>query len=108
MTYKEYFYTVIKPRLVEMAIDGTLPLDMNELCFENFPEVKENRIVWGWSIEDVHTRAKMHDLELNDKDAEEILEIFEHRGDASVCISWDTMDYAIHEWLHIKSINPAG
>lgn len=33
---KKFFYDVIKPRLVEMAIDDTLPHDMNELSIESF------------------------------------------------------------------------
>jgi hypothetical protein len=37
-TNREFFETVIKPRLIQMTIDGTLPSDMNELHFETFGE----------------------------------------------------------------------
>lgn len=35
MTHRDFFYKFIKPRLVEMAIDCSLPSDMNELQFED-------------------------------------------------------------------------
>jgi hypothetical protein len=35
---RDFFYDVIKPKLVEMAIDCTLPMDMNELDEYHFDE----------------------------------------------------------------------
>jgi len=37
-TQKEYFEKVIKPQLVKMATNGTLPLDMNQLTFSDFED----------------------------------------------------------------------
>jgi hypothetical protein len=36
MYEKEYFDKIVKPKLIEMAINGTLPSDMNELDFNDF------------------------------------------------------------------------
>ena len=41
MDARQFFYGIIKPRLVDMAIQGTLPLDLNELSFEDFEPVPE-------------------------------------------------------------------
>jgi len=35
---RKFFLQVIHPKLVEMAIDMTLPMDMNELCYSHFEE----------------------------------------------------------------------
>lgn len=39
---KDFFNVVIKPRLIEMAIDNTLPMDMNELHYHAFEERATN------------------------------------------------------------------
>jgi len=36
---KEFFNKVIKEGLISMAIDGTLPSDMNELNYTDFDEL---------------------------------------------------------------------
>lgn len=38
---KRFFNAVILPKLVEMAIDGTLPSDMNELDYSYFEKEAE-------------------------------------------------------------------
>jgi hypothetical protein len=42
MTNREFFDTMIKPKLVAMAIDCTLPSDMNELYFELFEDEEDD------------------------------------------------------------------
>jgi hypothetical protein len=38
---KDFFDEVIKPKLIEMAIDCTLPMDMNELHSSMFDQEAE-------------------------------------------------------------------
>jgi len=35
---KDFINKVINPKLIEMAIDGSLPIDMNEMCYSHFEE----------------------------------------------------------------------
>lgn len=39
MTLMEFFYGVVKPQIIQQAIDGTLPYDLNDLEID-FPETE--------------------------------------------------------------------
>lgn len=95
-----YFEEVIKPTLIKMAQDGTLPLDLNELRYEQFP--KRVEFVCGWSIADVHTVAKNRHEIISDEDAEEILGLVEERVDMRVGVLWDVIEDAYDNWFKIK------
>lgn len=45
-----------------------------------------------WCVEDVKARAKERGKKISDKQAEEIVDDLEHNHDASIGISWDTID----------------
>jgi hypothetical protein len=53
-----------------------------------------------WSTEDVLWQAEQLDLELTEEQADDILEIIEHRHDASVGINWDVISFHIENYLN--------
>jgi hypothetical protein len=52
-----------------------------------------------WSTEDVLWQSEQLDLELTEEQADDILEIIEHRHDASVGINWDVISFLIENYL---------
>lgn len=64
-----------------------------------FCDAQDRRHYWllVWSIEDVKSQAESNDLELTDKQAEEILEYFQNHYDYVWETSWAVMDASIEE-----------
>ena len=52
-----------------------------------------------WSIDDVHNRAENAGLKLTDAEAVEILAHVENSHDASHGITWEHIDYAMHDFI---------
>jgi len=51
-----------------------------------------------WSREDVIGRAKEKGITLTDKETDEILDDIDRHHDATLGITWDTIDCAIDDW----------
>jgi len=86
----------IKEVLVQLAVDDKLPLDLNELDSTIFAFADQNDTIGGWSLEDVYHKAKEMERELSEEDAINIFSELEHRFDASIGISWDTVEFCIN------------
>ena len=56
---------------------------------------KELHIVWN--VEDVMTQAENDGMEMDEDEAQEILEVMEHRHDCSIGMSWDVISIIIAE-----------
>lgn len=52
-----------------------------------------------WSIEDVISRGKDRRMTITKEQAEEIIDMVDRKQDATLGISWDTIDAAIDEIL---------
>lgn len=59
---------------------------------------------FGFSIDDVITRAEENGYSLEESDAVAILERLLHKGDMSVGVSWDTIDTLIKEYCDLNDI----
>ena len=51
----------------------------------------------GWCADDVMHRASEMDVKITQKEAEEIIDSVEHNFDASLGVSWDTIEWAIED-----------
>jgi len=49
----------------------------------------------GWHVQDIIERAKENDIQLDEKDALEVLEYLDQHFDAEVGINWEVIDNAI-------------
>lgn len=70
---RDFFLVVIQPKLVKMAIDGSLPTDMNELCYSHFEDEANiyNRV--GEPITKKMIDTAMECLCMTVEDAERVL-----------------------------------
>lgn len=50
-----------------------------------------------WQADDVEMRAEERDIELTPEQVGDILHLLDHKHDASLGVSWDTIDYYIDE-----------
>lgn len=110
---KDFVNEVILPKLVKMAIDGTLPLDITQLSSFDFDkeasEFNINRphrkLYCGWMIEDAEhmfkqmqvDEGKFKDVEYTIELGEEIMDLVDNRFDADYGVTWDSIRYAIEE-----------
>lgn len=51
-----------------------------------------------WSVEDVKTQAESRNLKIDDEQAEAIIERIDAKHDASIGISWDTIDCYLDDY----------
>ena len=73
----------------------TIKAEITKLkCNDN---LNEHVCVIVWSIDDVLERAYAKKVKISEKEAEEILDKMEYNHDASVGISWDTIDIYISD-----------
>lgn len=71
----------IKKILIDMAIDCTLPSDMNELDETIFSFCDEDEDTWnGYSIEDIKSHCED---DLTDDEAKEVLDIIKRKCDCN-------------------------
>ena len=62
--------------------------------------VSEDRSVFGFHVEDVINYGKGEmDYIVSKKEAEEILDLLENKGDLSIGISWETLEYFIDKYF---------
>jgi len=52
----------------------------------------EHIAVTIWSTEDVKERAKERKIKITEKQAEELIDRIDHKQDATMGITWDTID----------------
>jgi hypothetical protein len=96
----------IKEILIEMAIECTLPSDMNELdtdvfaCIdEMLPDESEE---WnGYTLDSIVEHLEDNDNYFTKKNASEVLEILKHKSDANMT-HWDNLDMAYDRWQESK------
>ena len=51
----------------------------------------------GWCADDVMHKAKEMEAEITQREAEEIIDSIEHNFDASLGVTWDTIEWAIDD-----------
>lgn len=112
---KLFLEAVVLPKLVEMAINDTLPLDMTQLSSYDFEEetiafnesqgiIPEERKICYWTLADVeHVVDEYNEdddnepIEYTDELGHEVLDIVEDRFDANYGVSWDDLRNALEE-----------
>jgi hypothetical protein len=61
---------------------------------------KEHIAVAVWSEEDVLERAKERTMKITKEEARDIIDRIDRRQDATIGITWDTIDYYLDELEH--------
>jgi hypothetical protein len=59
---------------------------------QNYNKPNEHICLIIWNVEDVLGRAKDRGMKITKNEAEEIIDIMEHRHDATIGVTWDTID----------------
>lgn len=110
---RKFVDEVILPKLVNMAIDCTLPMDMTELSSYHFDEEAEKfnaenpevrKICW-WSLADVEhvvdeyneDEDNQDEITYSDELGHIVLDLVEDRFDANYGVSWDNLRDALED-----------
>lgn len=59
----------------------------------------------GWCADDVMQRASQMEVKITQREAEEIIDSVAHNHDATIGVSWDTIEWAIEEHIEQRERN---
>ncbi len=68
-----------------------------EEVYRRLADIEGHVAVAIWQREDVFDMAKRLDIEITEEQADEILDEMDHRQDAEVGISWDTIEFYLQD-----------
>ena len=87
-------------KLVELASNDQLPLDLNELSPSHFDFLDEKENIGGFNRLDIRTMAEEQmNKDITEEQVNEVFATLERQFDASIGISWDTIEHQINEVL---------
>jgi len=89
--------------ILDNMINGLDEDSFIDEVIEGLKEIKElistpDIIYIAWGVEDVLMRAGEREIAISDENARRVLEKIKHYHDASIGISWDTIDYWLDEY----------
>ena len=101
VTYGDYKYPV--NTAIECVTCGMVLIDLSPNQTIGVDNNDGKTINWRWSYEDVRERAKERDIHLSEQQCIDILADVDHYKDASIGISWDTLDAYTDMYLEEES-----
>ena len=92
--------------LLKVKISGELSEhSLNQLKEIHTKLASVEKDVGTFVLEDVMHQAKTRDIYLTEEQGKEILDLMEHRMDASVGMNWDVIDILTDEYLREEGEN---
>ena len=86
-------------KLVELASNDQLPLDLNELSPSHFDFLDEKENIGGFTIEDIKDMAHQVDQDLTEEQYKKVMFKLEKEFNAQIGVNWDVIESAVHRTI---------